>query len=213
MGKAKKTRKFAQAKKLISPHDPRLAHGRSGKEAAHAALVSGDGKAKAAARAKANGNGAEDSDGKRAIPQMATSLFFKYNASLHPPYRVLIDTNFVNFCIKNKLDVVRGLMDCTLAKCIPCVTDCVLAELEKLGEKFRLALRLAKDDRFERLTCTHEGTYADDCLVDRVLQNRCYLVATNDAQLKQRLRKVPGVPILYVGNHVIKCERLPDLLM
>ena len=206
MGKAKKTRKFAQAKKLISPHDARLSHGRAGKELAHASHVSGGSKS-----TKKTTDG--DGDGKRVIPQMATSLFFKYNDALHPPYRVLIDTNFINFCIKNKLDVVRGLMDCTLAKCIPCVTDCVLAELEKLGEKFRLALRLAKDDRFERLTCTHKGTYADDCLVDRVLQNRCYLVATNDAQLKQRLRKVPGVPILYVGNHIIKCERLPDLLM
>jgi hypothetical protein len=28
--------------------------------------------------------------------------------------------------------------------------------------------RIAKDPRFERLICTHKGTYADDCLVDRV---------------------------------------------
>lgn len=30
--------------------------------------------------------------------------------------------------------------------------------------------RIAKDPRFERLPCTHKGTYADDCLVDRVTQ-------------------------------------------
>lgn len=45
-----------------------------------------------------------------------------------------------------------------------------MAELEKLGPKFRLALRVAKDPRFERLPCTHKGTYADDCLVQRVSQ-------------------------------------------
>ena len=30
--------------------------------------------------------------------------------------------------------------------------------------------RIAKDPRFERLPCLHKGTYADDCLVNRVTQ-------------------------------------------
>ena len=54
------------------------------------------------------------------------------------------------------------------AKCIPCFTDCTIAELEKLGPKYRLALRVAKDPRWTRLQCSHSGTYADDCIVDRV---------------------------------------------
>lgn len=62
------------------------------------------------------------------------------------------------------------MMDCLYAKCIPIVTDCVLAELEKMGRSHRLALRLVQDERFQRVTCTHKGTYADDCLVDRVTQ-------------------------------------------
>ncbi len=45
-----------------------------------------------------------------------------------------------------------------------------MAELEKLGSKFRVAQRIAKDPRFDRLPCTHKGTYADDCLVNRVTQ-------------------------------------------
>lgn len=56
-------------------------------------------------------------------------------------------------------------MDCLLAKAIPYVTDCVVAELEKLGPKYRVALRLTKDPRIQRLPCCHKGTYADDCLV------------------------------------------------
>jgi len=124
----------------------------------------------------------------------------------------------------------------------PCITDCVMAELEKLGQKYRVALRcaqfcchtvlfnaffgficfitkkgfnlvfvlypyssssthakcvyciflwlylvlqvvfiflynlvylsyrIAKDPRFQRLACTHKGTYADDCIVERVTQ-------------------------------------------
>jgi hypothetical protein len=32
--------------------------------------------------------------------------------------------------------------------------------------------RVAKDPRFETLPCTHKGTYADDCIVDRVTRVR-----------------------------------------
>jgi U3 small nucleolar RNA-associated protein 24 len=37
--------------------------------------------------------------------------------------------------------IVSAAMDCLLAKVIPCITDCVMAELEKLGPKYRVALR------------------------------------------------------------------------
>ena len=45
-----------------------------------------------------------------------------------------------------------------------------MAELEQLGAKYGIALRIIKDPRFERLSCLHKGTYADDCLVQRVTQ-------------------------------------------
>lgn len=129
------------------------------------------------------------------------------------------------------------MMDCLYAKCIPVITDCVLAELEKLGQKYRLALRVAKDPRFERIKCDHPGTYADDCLVDRVIKHRVYIVATNDRDLKRRIRyvglffifsrkqirqhdgnhssnpayrKIPGAPIMSVARGKYVIERLPD---
>ncbi|PIO27636.1 hypothetical protein AB205_0156270 [Aquarana catesbeiana] len=102
--------------------------------------------------------------------EVPSCLFFQYNTNLGPPYHILVDTNFINFSIKAKLDIVQSMMDCLYAKCVPCITDCVMAELEKLGQKYRVALRIAKDTTFERLPCTHAGTYADDCLVQRVTQ-------------------------------------------
>ena len=71
-----------------------------------------------------------------------------------------------------QLDLCKGMMDCLYAHCTPCITDCVMAELEKLGTKYRVSLRVAKDPRIERLPCTHTGTYADDCLCERVAQAR-----------------------------------------
>lgn len=103
-------------------------------------------------------------------PQQSSALFFQHNTQLGPPYHILIDTNFINFSIKNKLDIIQNMMHCLYAKCIPYITDCVMGELEKLGQKYKLALKMIKDSRFERITCMHKGTYADDCIVNRVTQ-------------------------------------------
>jgi len=85
-----------------------------------------------------------------------------------------------------------------------------MAELEKLGRKYRVALRIAKDPRFKRLGCLHKGTYADDCLVERIQQHQCYIVATCDRDLKRRIRKTPGVPIMYISQRKFTVERMPD---
>lgn len=192
MGKQKTTRKFAVAKKIISAKDPRIKANQEKDSKKSQELVE---KSKHASRH---------------ITQAPTALFFSYNTQLGPPYHVLVDTNFINFSIKNKLEIYKSMMDCLLAKCIPCITDCVMAELEKLGTKYRLALRLAKDPRFERLPCSHAGTYADDCLLQRCQQHRCYIVATCDGELKRKIRKIPGVPIMYINSRKYSIERMPE---
>lgn len=184
MGKAKKTRKFAEVKRRMSPKDSRIATVKNtSKNRASEKLVE--------------------------APKVHSGMFFNYNENLVPPYQVIVDTNFVNASIENKLDLHKGMLDCLIAKCIVCVTDCVVAELEKLGHRYRLALQLVKDPRVTRLTCAHTGTYADDCIVERITTHKCYIVATNDRDLKRRIRRIPGVPIMYVANHKYAIERIP----
>ncbi|KAF4521210.1 hypothetical protein B566_EDAN010749 [Ephemera danica] len=196
MGRSKRERKFVekkrtQMKKMIKPSDPRIKKEqreppkRKRPEDPHEIKV-------------------------KQLPQSSSALFFQYNTQLGPPYHVIVDTNFVNFSIKNKLDVIQSMMDCLYAKCIPYVTDCVIGELEKLGQKYRMALCILKDQRFQRLTCMHKGTYADDCIIQRVTQHKCYIVATCDKDLKNRIRKIPGVPIMYISQRRYTIERMPD---
>uniref|UniRef100_A0A1B6FQ23 rRNA-processing protein FCF1 homolog n=1 Tax=Cuerna arida TaxID=1464854 RepID=A0A1B6FQ23_9HEMI len=194
MGKSTRTRKFAQQrfaqmKKMISLKDTRIKP-----------------ELRVVKKKKADPHEMKVKE----VPQVSSALFFQYNTQLGPPYHILIDTNFVNFSIKNKLDIFQNMMDCLYAKCIPYVTDCVTGELEKLGQKYRVALKILKDPRFERLHCSHKGTYADDCIVQRVTQHKCYIVATNDKDLKRRIRKIPGVPIMYISQHRYTIERMPD---
>ncbi|EAN32892.1 Fcf1 family protein [Theileria parva strain Muguga] len=195
MGKAKKTRKFAQVKRRLSSKDPKL---RVNKEI----------------EKKEEGPKLTQSN------VVHSGMFFNYNENLVPPFQVIVDTNFVNSSIQNKLDLHKSMMDLLLSKFtaaeieeiflgIICVTDCIIGELEKLGHRYRLALQLVKDPRIKRLKCTHKGTYVDDCIVERVQLHKCYIVATNDKDLKRRIRKIPGVPIMYVKRHQYQIERIP----
>lgn len=141
-----------------------------------------------------------------------SSMFFRYNPNLGPPFRILLDTNFINFSVANKLDPTRAVLNCLAAPATIYITDCVIAELQKLPKKYNIALRVARDRRFKRLVCTHKGTYADDCLVNRIASHRIYIVATCDKDLKRRIRKVPGIPIMYISGHKYRVERLPETL-
>lgn len=190
MGKAKKTRKFAVAKKMISTKDTRLKENQEKHKKQLAEL--------------------KKKQEPKQVEQAISSMFFQYNTQLGPPYHILIDTNFINFSIRNKLDIVKSMMDCLYAKCVPCITDCVMGELEKLGGKYKIALRLAKDPRFERIPCNCKKCYADDCLFDMAKQWRCFIVATCDKELRGRIRKIPGVPCMYIAQHKYTVERMPE---
>lgn len=199
MGVAKRTRKFATVKRLIGKRDERLKPktptGGSGKTK--------DGAAAAPSSTAAPGSG----EVVRSVPQVSSALFFAHNTALVPPYNVLVDTSFITHTVGAKIELLEGLMDCLYASARPIITDCVMAELEKLGPKYRIALRIARDERWQRLKCDHK-VYADDCLVDRVVKNRIYLVATNDRDLKRRIRKVPGVPLVTVAKKKYLIEGL-----
>ena len=56
-------------------------------------------------------------------PKSSSALFFSYNTQLGPPYHIILDTNFINFSIKNKLDIIKTMMDCLYAKCIPYIPE------------------------------------------------------------------------------------------
>ena len=191
MGQQKKTRKFAQVKRVISQRDSRLKKNQILNAEKQKKQVTGE-------------------ELIRAVPQVSSSLFFQYNTALKPPYSILIDTNFLSHTVQHKLDLLDSMMSCLYAECRPIITSCVMAELEKLGPKYRIALRIARDERWERLKCDHKGVYADDCIVDRIQRHKVYVVATNDRDLKRRIRKVPGIPIMSVARGMYVIERLPD---
>lgn len=100
MGKAKKTRKFAAVKRMLNPKDSRLQHQKQKK-----------GKGAGAAASSGKKKGKEGKKDMVSVDATSSALFFKFNEQLGPPYYVLLDTNFINFSIRNKLDIVRSMMN------------------------------------------------------------------------------------------------------
>ena len=103
MGRARQTKRFATMKRMISASDPRL---------------------KDKDRAPAKKKKPEDPNEVKTTEhvQQSSALFFQYNTQLGPPFHILVDTNFINFSIKNKMDIIQSMMDCLYAKCIPYIT-------------------------------------------------------------------------------------------
>lgn len=129
------------------------------------------------------------------------------NSAIKPPYEVLLDTNFINDCVRKKLVLEDVLSECLEANVKLYTTECVFAELEKLGRVYRVALNMLKKMNVSILKCLHKGTYADNCLLQRVKEFKCYIVATSDTNLRQRIKKEPGVPIVYFRGYKCYVER------
>lgn len=67
-------------------------------------------------------------------------MFLAHNAALVPPYRVLIDTNFINFSLQNKLELISGMMDCLYAKCMSQILKITDVMPIQLAQAFRVLL-------------------------------------------------------------------------
>jgi hypothetical protein len=149
MGKAKKTRKFAEVKRLLhpkdikcvghghilracprnagdaaiddapprsspSPHLPPKPHPTTTNRAATDAVKKPfakpqkektEGKVGASSSNKPGSRQRQDPEAVRHVDKTPSALFFRHNSQLGPPYQVLVDTNFINFSIKNKVSV------------------------------------------------------------------------------------------------------------
>ncbi|CEP11558.1 hypothetical protein [Parasitella parasitica] len=82
------------------------------------------------------------------------------------------------------------------------VTECILQDIKSKGPDFTSAYILAK--KFDTRRCPHKDggpVSSYQCIRDLVgTENKQHFcVATQNPKLKDRMRKIPGVPIIYVN--------------
>lgn len=86
-------------------------------------------------------------------------------------------------------------------------TYCVYAELRKLGPDCRPSAAYAK--KMEKRRCTHSpAVTAAECIKEVIGETNAnnYCIASQDAELRDTLRAIPGIPLLYINKSVLLLE-------
>ncbi|EOY02974.1 PIN domain-like family protein, putative isoform 3 [Theobroma cacao] len=128
-----------------------------------------------------------------------TVRFFSVCFEFRQPFKVLCDGTFVHHLLHNDLiPADKALSDCLSAPVKLFTTSCVLAELKTLGASQSASFQAARKLAIAR--CDHEKRVsADACIAEVIGENNSehFFVATQDADLRKKLQKVPKVPLIF----------------
>ncbi len=116
--------------------------------------------------------------------------------------KIILDTNFLINCLRFKIDFLEEIQDLIQEPFQIFVLSTTLKELEKINKlkikesKYaKLALKLVKEKNFLTIKTAFKNT--DKAILE--LANKDSIVATNDKELRNRLRK-KGIKTIYVRN-------------
>ena len=119
--------------------------------------------------------------------------------------KVLFDTNFLMAAFEGPVDVVERVEELLEAKVRPIILKSQLRELERIASSderqkaariARAALEYMKKKGFE--VVENGGRAVDDAIVE-TSKREGYIVATNDRELRRRLRR-SGVNVIYMKS-------------
>ncbi|XP_051949330.1 rRNA-processing protein UTP23 homolog [Xyrauchen texanus] len=128
-----------------------------------------------------------------------TISFYKYNFLFRQPFQILIDGTFCQAALKNKIQIKEQLPKYLMGEIQLCTTNCALKELETLPKELYGAKLILQ--RFQVRQCKHKDPLpASQCLLSMLgeANPHHYFIATQDQELTTALKKIPGVPLLYI---------------
>jgi len=117
--------------------------------------------------------------------------------------RIIIDSNFLLVPAQLKLDIFEGLMNLLNQNYESIVLSTTIDELRsivkrgapKLRKQAEMALKLA--EKCSLVSVDRKTGETNDEVIIRVAKQRKWLVATNDSELRKRLRNI-SIPVVYV---------------
>ncbi|WBW75194.1 rRNA processing protein Utp23 [Schizosaccharomyces osmophilus] len=126
------------------------------------------------------------------------------------PYQVLVDSDFISDLTKSKMDIKAAIKRTVQGDIKPMITQCCIRELYSRSQEAKQEIQIAKS--FERRRCGHidEAKSPLECMQSCIGVNgknkHRYVVATQNTQLRDFLRSVPGVPLIYMKRSVVVLE-------
>jgi rRNA-processing protein FCF1 len=117
--------------------------------------------------------------------------------------KIILDSNFLLVPAQFKLDIFEGLLNLLNQNYESIVLSTTMDELRsimergapKLRKQAEMALELAEECDLVNVDRKH-GETNDDVIIRVAKQMKC-LVATNDSELRKRLRNI-SIPVVYV---------------
>ncbi|CAI8048089.1 rRNA-processing protein UTP23 homolog [Geodia barretti] len=134
--------------------------------------------------------------------------FYKNTFKIREPYQVIVDGTFCQAALKGKIQIKEQLPKYLGGRVQLVTTQCVVTELEGLGQSLSGAMYVAK--RFQLRNCGHhrDPQPAADCVKNMISGGNPhhYFVATQDTELQRCLRKTAGIPLLHIVGSTIVLE-------
>lgn len=125
------------------------------------------------------------------------------------PFKILCDGTFVHHLLVNRITPADTALTNILGATVKLFTTrCALAELKSLGGSYQEALNAANNLITAR--CDHETRKsAVDCISEVIGENNSehFFVATQDADLRRSLQKIPGVPVIFALRNALFLEQ------
>jgi len=134
--------------------------------------------------------------------------FYRNYFRIHRPYQLLVDLTFCQEALQNRVQIKDQLARYLDGEFKLFITDCIKAEGHMIGSRLHGALVIA--DNFSRFNCGHDKAIeATSCISSLVKNDNQHglFIATQDHELRDVLRSMPGIPLLHVNHNVIVLEK------
>ena len=134
------------------------------------------------------------------------------------PYQVVFDADIVRDAARFKMDLIHGLERTLHGKIKPMITQCSMRHLYTSQPKNEALIEQAKT--YERRRCNHQNLEKPlstfDCLKDVVtkgengMNKHRLIVASQDEKVRAHMRRIPGVPLVYINRSVMIMEPMAE---
>lgn len=143
---------------------------------------------------------------------------YELNFGFREPYQVLLDSQILEDAYRFKIDLVARLQKVLGGQVKPMITTCDMRHLYNAKPKNETLILQAKE--YERRRCNHQDLEEPlstlECLSsvvdpkDNNTNKHRYVVASNDVTVRKQMRRIAGVPLIYISKSVVLMEPMAN---
>ncbi|KAL1767750.1 rRNA-processing protein UTP23-like [Sigmodon hispidus] len=135
--------------------------------------------------------------------------FFRNNFGVREPYQILLDGTFCQAALRGRIQLRDQLPRYLMGETQLCTTRCVLQELESLGKELYGAKLIAQKCQVRNCPHFKSAVSGSECLLSMVDEGNPhhYFVATQDQNLSVKVKKSPGIPLMFIIQNTIVLDK------